>query len=318
VRCTTETPSAFLADGNVRFASTGSTEFLAPYHASRHFSDVLPNLGATWRFDDHNSIYVSYAEGFSAPRTDNLYTVSRGATPTSIDFYNAAPETTQAYDLGYRYQNGSVIGSIALWRTDYHNRIVNSFDQDLGFFVDRNIGDVNLEGVDAQLGFSPMHGLTLYGSASYIRSELQNNTPLGATSFLSTRGKELVETPDWTYSARAEWDITRFLSVGIEGRHVGRRFSTDVNDEVVPEYNIVNLDARLNLDFLGAHSSYLQLNVTNLLDEDYLGSISSTTNAVAIVDTDPVTLGNQGRSASAPTYGVGSPRAVLLTLRTDF
>lgn len=318
VRCTTETPSVVLANGNVQFASTGSTQFLPPYHASRHFSDVLPNVGVEWRLDSNNSLYASYAEGFSAPRTDNLYTVSRGATPTSINFSSAAPETTQSYDLGYRYQSGAMIGSIALWRTDYHNRIVNSFDQDLGFFVDRNIGDVKLEGVDAQLGFSPMHGLTLYGSASYIHSELLNNTPLGATSFLNTRGKELVETPDWTYAARAEWDINHWLSVGIEGRHVGRRFATDVNDELVPEYNVVNLDARLTLDFLPGHNTYLQLNVTNLLDESYLGSISSTTNALAITDTDPVTAGNQGRSGSAPTYGVGPPRTVLMTLRTEF
>ncbi len=317
VRCTTETPSAVLANGNVQFASTGSTQFIAPYHASKHYSDVLPNVGVSWRFDDHNSVYVSYAEGFSAPRTDNLYTVNR-IVAGPILFSDAAPETTQSYDLGYRYEGGSAIASIALWRTDYHNRIVSSFDQDLGFFVDRNIGDVRLDGVDAQLGFSPTHGLTLYGSASYLHSELQDNIQRTATSFYPTRGKELVESPDWTYAARAQWDPTHWLSVGVEGRHIARRFSTDVNDEVAPEYNVVNLDARLNFDFIGMHNTFLQLNVTNLFDETYLGSISSTNAAHPYDDDGNAATPLQTSGVSAPTYSVGSPRTILATIRTQF
>jgi dihydroxyacetone kinase-like protein len=38
---------------------------------------VLPNLGASFEIDDNNSVYTSYAEGFSSPRTDSLYTAGR-------------------------------------------------------------------------------------------------------------------------------------------------------------------------------------------------------------------------------------------------
>jgi len=336
VRCTSETPVPFipavanaargweagLPNGNVQFAGTGllqtSTQFLPQYRANLHFEDILPNIGFNWRLGQGRSFYFSYAAGFSAPRTDNLYTVSRGDDPNDISFPNAAPETTQSYDLGYRYSSGSFFGQVALWQTNYENRIVNSFDDELGYFVDRNVGAVELQGVDAQLGFEPVHGLTLYASASYTESELQDNIPLGATSFLPTRGRELVETPEWTYAARAEWDVTDFLSFGLQGKYVSDRWATDVNDEISPSYTVVDLDARLDLDFLGLDNSMVQLNIINLLDEEYLGGISSQNNALTILDTDPVTPGNQMRAGSAPTYAPGAPRTAMVTARTRF
>ncbi|HCK83397.1 MAG TPA: TonB-dependent receptor [Hyphomonadaceae bacterium] len=320
VRCTHETPSAVLANGNVQFASTGATQYLPPFAATLEFDDLLPNVGLSWRLSENATLYASYAQGLSAPRTDNVYTVARGATPTSILFTSAQPETTDAYDIGLRYQSGNVIAAAALWQTDYQNRIVSSFDQDIGAFVDRNIGAVDMSGIDAQIGFELFDGFTLYGSASYTRSEVLANTPLGSspTNVLLTSGAELVETPKSTLSMRADWDITEWLSVGLQSKFVGRRYSTDVNDEVSPAYTVSDFDARLGLNMIGLDNSYLQLNVTNILDERYLGSISSQTNAVTITDTDPGVAGNQTRNGSAPTYSIGAPRTFMLTLRTEF
>jgi len=42
-----------------------------------------------------------------------------------------------------------------------------------------------------------------------------------------------------------------------------------------PSYTLVDLDARLNLGFLGLNDkTYLQLNVTNLFDKFYVGGFS--------------------------------------------
>ena len=245
----------------------------------------------------------------------NLYTVSRGATPTAIDFSNAVPETTQSVDIGYRFQSGSTIAQVALWHTDYENRIVSAFDEDLGFFVDRNIGAVELQGVDAQFGFEPIAGLSLYASTSYIESELKNNIPRSGTTFFPTAGRELVETPEWTYALRAEWDVTDFLSLGLQGKYVGDRWATDVNDQVAPSYTVVDLDARLDLDFLGLENSMVQLNVINVFDEAYLGGISSREASMAYNDgVNPA----QTNGTSQPTYALGAPRTAMLTLRTRF
>ena len=351
VRCTTETPASTLANGNVTFASTGTTQFIAPYKAELKFDDILPNLGAVYRFGEGHSVYASYAEGLSVPRTDNLYQPVRNVTDNSIDFSTVQPETTKAYDLGYRFRDSRLIVQAALWYIEFENRIVNSLDNDpasptFGFTVDRNVGAVKQQGFDGQVGYIFSDSFALNLSASYNESELQDNLLVGnfnctsATQvvgttpvcpvtpaftaiplFLPTKGKTLVETPDWTFSARGDWDVTEDLSVGLQAKYVGERFATDVNDEVSDSYVVADLDVRYDLtDRLGIRGAYVQLNINNLFDEEYLGNISTGNNALSYVaTTDPrVPAATANRTGFARTYSLGSPRNAQITLGMKF
>ena len=47
-----------------------------------------------------------------------------------------------AFDLGLRYTTGRIQAQLAGWKIDYSNRIVTSFNQDLGISIDRNVGKV--------------------------------------------------------------------------------------------------------------------------------------------------------------------------------
>lgn len=348
VRCTTETPSVTLANGNVQFASTGTSQYLPPYETTLKYNDVLPNLGAVYRFGDGHSVYASYAEGLSVPRTDNLYQPVRNATSGKIDFSTVQPETTKSYDLGYRFRNQALIVQAAFWYIEFENRIVTSQDNDInsptfGFSVDRNVGSVKQQGFDGQLGYAFTDNFVVNLSASYNESELQDDLFLGnfnctsanqvagstpacptppaaalvIPTYLPTAGKTLVETPDWTFAGRVDWDLTDNLSLGLQAKYVGERFATDVNDEISDSYVVADLDVRYDLtDTFGIRGAYVQVNVTNLFDEDYLGNISTGNNGLASqISSDPrVPL----RSGLARTYSLGSPRNAQITLGMKF
>lgn len=321
VRCTTETPSLTLANGNVRFAGTGTTEWIAPYKADFKFDDVLPNAGVTWRFTDTQMLYASYAEGLSAPRTDNLYQPVRSTTG-GLDFSSAVPETTKSYDIGWRLRTDNMIASVAGWFTQYENRIVSAFDADpssptFGLSIDRNVGSVDLMGIDAQVGWEVTDTFTVYASASYNDSEIKEDLALSTTTFLPTAGKKLVETPDWTYAGRIDWDVTPQLSLGLQGKFVGDRYVTDINDEVAPSYTVFDFDARYDLtDMFGVKDAFIQFNVTNLFDEEYQGNFSTGTNATTI-DVDPGP-GVVNRSGQTRTASIGSPQTAVITIGTRF
>jgi len=314
VLCTTQTPNPALANGNVTFG-VSATQYIPAYSTTREYEDVLPNLGASWNFASDQYIYASYAEGLSAPRTDNLYTPLR-LPSGKIALPAAEPETTKTFDLGYRYQGPTVVAQAALWSTKFENYIVSSFDDVTGIFVDRNVGSVDLWGIDSQIAWEMTEAVTLYGFGSYTNSELQDNIAVGATTALPTKGKALAETPEYQYGFRVSWDVSEDFQVGLQGKHVDNRFSTDVNDEQTPSYDLFNLDMRYNLPFFAEKNAYVQLNVINLFDEEYLGSISSRNNAKTVdVDLGPGVI---TRAGSAPTYSIGAPRTVQLTFRTDF
>lgn len=304
VRCTTEMPTVTLPNGNVRFGSTGTTEWIPPYSAEIEYDAVLPNAGVVWRFAEGHSLYTSYAEGISVPRTDNLYQPARAADG-SLNFSTVQPETTKSYDLGYRYRNDRAIASIAAWYTDYQNRIVSSRDNDplspfFGEFIDRNLGAVEQRGVDAQVGWELTEAFTVYASASWNDSEVQDDLETNPGVFLPTGGKKLVETPEWTYATRVDWQVTDNLSIGLQGKFVDERFTNDVNSETFDSYTVVDFDARYDLTgTFGIRDAFVQVNVTNLFDEEYLGNISTST------------TGNR-------TGSLGSPRTAVITLGTSF
>ena len=322
VRCTTETPAATLANGNVTFATTGTSQFIAPYSATLKYDDILPNLGAVYRFGEGHSVYASYAEGLSLPRTDNLYQPVRNPTTFALDFSAVQPETTKSYDLGYRFSGGNAVAMIAAWYIEYQNRIVSSFDNDptsptFNFSVDRNLGAVDQRGVDAQVGYEFSEAFTAYLSASWNDSEVLGNVPLSGTTFLPTEGKSLVETPDWTFSGRIDWQATQDLNVALQAKYVGERFATDVNDEISDSYIVTDMDVRYDLtDTFGIRNAYVQLNVNNLFDEEYLGNISTGNNALP-VDIDP-TAGVNLRAGQFRTYSLGSPRTATVSLGLKF
>jgi iron complex outermembrane receptor protein len=314
--CTTQIASAPNANGFVTFAGS-ATQYLKPFNATRDYDKALPNFGLSYRPDQGPSLfYASFSQGLSAPRTDDLYSASLppgGAQVAQIP--TVAPETTDSYEVGYRYQTSKLITSLALWKIDYQNRIVTAYNPDTNTSIARNVGAVELYGFDAEVGFSPIEGLTVYGSASYDHSKLLSNLqitgPTGtpANYFAPTAGKKLVETPDWTFSLRGQYEIGDF-QFGAQLKYTGDRFATDVNDEVAPAYTLVDLDARYKLDNIGMKNTFVQVNVTNLFDKVYFGSISSRITSVSTV------TGNG--FSGLPTYNIGSPRTVQASLHVEW
>jgi len=111
-----------------------------------------------------------------------------------------------------------------------------------------------------------------------------------------------VETPEWTYAARMDLKVTDDLHIGMQAKKVGDRFSTDLNDEVAPGYTVVDLDLNWGFKLPGFEKAEFQFNVTNLLDEEYFGNISS----------------GLGGPNSVGFFSIGAPRTVAASLRFDF
>jgi iron complex outermembrane receptor protein len=308
VLCTTQNPAATRANGNVVFVDTPTaTEYIPPFAATAKFDEILPNIGLTYAITDTQTIYASYAGGLSAPRTDNLYSVRR-LPDGSLARANPDPEQTDSIDLGWRYSSENAIASIALWQSQYKNRIVSSFDPDLGFFIDRNVGDVDLKGVDMQVGWRANDWMTVSANVSYNDSELKNDLRASATATLPTKGKKFVETPEYTYGGRIDMRPIPNLTVGLEGKYVDERFTTDVNDAKVSSYTLFHLNAAYDFEVARLKGLRAQFVIYNLLDEEFFGNLSSSTNAIT----------TNGVTGSSPSLALGAPRSMSFTIQARF
>jgi iron complex outermembrane recepter protein len=300
----------YVVPGTTSPAGLPANAVYAPYEASYNYRKVLPNVGLTFRPSQQISLYASYAKGLSAPRTDNLYRAPNVAV---------APETTDNFDAGIRFNSGDVRASFGGFLNKFQNRIVTSFDQLTGISVDRNVGRVEIKGLEAQLNLRPFRWLSFNGFASYIDAQYKDNVAASATVILPLNGKKLVETPEWQfgYSARATFGPA---SIGATFKKVTKRFSTDLNDQVVPGYALFDVNARVNLDSFGLKKTFIQANVNNVFNTQYLGSISSqaslTTNAAGLVPGLATTAAIPG--GGTPNYAVGAPRSFVVSLQFGF
>lgn len=328
VLCTSRAPNAVLASGNVTFVTptTGAAvEFIAPYSEEVEFDDILPNAGLSFQVLDNQTLYASYAQGLSAPRTDSLYSVRR-QLDGSIGRPLPASETTESYDLGWRFSGSRAIASVAAWRIDFADRIVQSFDSDLGFSVDRNVGGVEMSGFEAQLGQRLGEIASLSMAVGHTRTELQDNllssmSALNERIVLPLKGKELVETPEWTFALRGDIDVTERLRVGVQGKHVDERFSTDLNDETTPAYTVLDLDASYSFRVRGFEAVELQLVISNLTDEDHFGVISSGVGGTpgvpyCVNETTGAAVACGGPSTGF--FSVGAPRTATFSVKLQF
>jgi iron complex outermembrane receptor protein len=296
--------------GSISFdATTKLPNFRTPFNQTFNFSKVLPNAGVTYRIADDHMVYATYAEGFSAPKTDDLY-----SSVTAL----VQPETSESFAAGYRYQTPAVIASVDSFYVNYKNRIVQSFDPtDPTLSIDRNIGTVDIYGVDLSIGAHPFEHFSVYASAEFIKSDVKSNEVVataGAVALaLPTAGKELVLNPDRTFTANARYDFG-WIDVGANVKYTSRRFLDDMNTATLPDITVVDFDARMPITWWGAQNTYLQFNVFNLSNtrEPYKLT-SSITNAFPVVLTPTVT---KAPSSYFPTFN--APRTLSVTLHAQF
>ena len=322
---------------NATYAAANPT-FSPPQRRRLTYQKVLPNVGVTYTTDFGLGVFANYSKGLQVPGTDNLYNSFFFAVGTP----SASPtaETTDNFDVGIRYKSSKIQAQVGPWYTKFQNRLASAYDPVLDQTIFRNLGDVKKYGIDGSIAYRPIKEVLLYAFGSYLKSEIQSNVQLGTVTtlvaggaalgtpiFAQTQGKRESGAPVYTLGGRVQGDFGP-VSFGAQAKYTGKRYVNDQNLPVVqctvafvnqtvcpatgiqyqaygasaPGFTVVDLDARVNLGFLGLNDkTYLQFNVSNVFDKLYVNNFGGTlsTTGVGFVQ-------------------VGAPRAISGTLNVAF
>jgi len=276
----------------------------APQQRIYNYSKLLPNVGFVFDFTDNASVFGNFSQGLSVPGTDNLYQAF--FFPTGTARAKPAAETTDNFDLGFRFRSGMIQAQVSGFYNQFHNRLASAYDPEINQTIYRNLGDVKKYGIDGSIAFQPVENISLYVFGSVMKSEIKDNLILGenadGTPILAmTAGKREAGAPKYTFGFTARGSLGP-VELGFTAKRTGERFIYDNNEAVytgtylangaltstntVPTavgartqvysataaaYWLVNLDARVKLEGLGLGKSYVQLNVYNLFNQFYVG-----------------------------------------------
>lgn len=309
------------------------------------YDRILPNVGFVFNFADPFSLFANYSKGLQVPGTDALYNAFYFLATTASA--RPEPETSDNFDTGLRYTSRMVQAQVVGWYTGYQNRLASAYDPVTERNVYRNLGEVKKYGVDASVSVQPIPQLALYAFGSYMKSEIQDDVQFGTCSaaqvtgatygcttvgqqlFIKTAGKRESGSPAYSYGAQAR-ALLGPVDIGLTAKRTGGRYIYDTNlpiyggTQAAPyviygaktnAYWMVNLDARVNLDWAGLNDrTYLQFNVYNLFDQLYVGNYTSGLNQGNVIG-----AGQVGGTPNTPPFAqIGAPRTISATINVQF
>lgn len=267
----------------------------------------LPNVGLVWNLNRTDQVFASYAENLALPRgADDVFALASPSATTP------EAEISKNWELGVRTNRPTFNAALALYRTTFDNRLQSYAVTVPGgggvtenFF--QNVGEVEAHGAEFSGVWKPeWAGGKAYfnANASYNVVEFKDDLPgffPGTGDPLLIAGNTVPDSPEWIIQGGVTIEPTSWIVANVSARHIGERFSNFTNTEQVRAYTIVNayVDFGDNWSVGPARDLRLRFNIDNLLDEDYLGTITSTVNTPA-------------------TYRPGPPRTVQVSLTTSF
>lgn len=187
---------------------------------------------------------------------------------------------------------GTVNLAAALYFTSFTNRlqsfasVVPGSTQIETFF--QNVGSVDSSGVEISGGYRPAffgEKLSLNGSATYNQVEFKDSYGTVAIA-----GKTVPDSPEYILQGSATYEPVAWAAVSFSARALTSRYSNFLNTEKVGGYSIYSLYVDLGggkLTLGPVKNVKVRLNVENLFDKDYLGTISVATTATAVFRPGP-------------------------------
>jgi iron complex outermembrane receptor protein len=290
------------------------------YTFKRTDHKVLPQAGIRYRLTADDQLFASIAQNFKAPAnftfapTSGNVTVVNGVAQYTVP---VNPETSTNLDIGYRHQTKAIVSSITFYNVNFKDRLATAYDPNTATSVVANVGKVTNQGIELELGNTPINGWAAYVSYGYSKSEIKSKflanvaTVNGVKTpyYLDTMGKEFPLTPRQKAAISLEYSDGPFYA-RVKARATSKQQATLMNDEVASGYTTYGFDAGYTFANQGwLKRPKLSLNISNLTNKQYLNPASqSVTNALAYT----------GVTAKTVSYYAAAPRFSSVTFSADF
>ena len=236
-----------------------------------------PRVGLVFKPMDNLSLYGSYSKTYLPRSGEQLASLS--ATTA-----NLAPEEFDNYEIGAKWDVSPALSlTAAAYQLDRSNVVVpDPNNPAVSILVDGQTSKGFEFGATGQI--TPQWSIV--AAATYIEAEITKNQ-----SATVLAGNRLANVAENSASVWNRYDFTPKFGAGLGVIYQGERFAATDNTQVLPSFTRV--DGALYYAVTDAVD--VQLNVENLLDEDYFASANSNNNITP-----------------------GSPRAFRVALTTRF
>lgn len=296
-------------------------------------SSVNPKISLSWQAADAVEVFGGFAQNFAGIPEDAFLGSTAVIAPGDLD-----PIETENFDLGVRYTGENYALSLQAYSLKLKNNIgIVPRDPtvvDPEEIVRGNVATkaANIRGLKTNgLEFTAIADLgrvNLYGAYSYQDAK-HDNPAAGSTDYRNLAavgviaGQGVRDIPKHSFYGQVGIELLEGLTLDINGRYVGERVGGHivapntfavVGIEKIPSYSVFGASLKYALPAMGfADTVTAQVNVDNVFDKDYIGSVTS---ATATQPEFGILSGPTVRTLDR--YFIGAPRTWTLSLQAKF
>ncbi|MBK1706023.1 hypothetical protein CKO40_16025 [Halochromatium glycolicum] len=279
------------------------------------FDAWLPNLGVSWALDPSGAteLYANYGRNYMRPYAfvpvtnivaSNLARFEAAGLSLQDVFDDWRLETSDNVDLGLRLQRDRLALTPSIFYAKHHDLLAVAYDPRVGLNYHQNVGGATAWGAELLASLQLTPALWAFVYPTYLRftfdEDLTRRGP-GGTKTLPIAGQQVPDTPEWMLRAGLLFEQGPWRMAPV-ARYVGRRYADPQNAQPVDGYWSLDLTASWSSGGFGVLEGVrVGLELTNLLDEAYIGAINARDDGSGTVGFYP-----------------GAPRSAVLTLAAEF
>ncbi|CAN5359805.1 TonB-dependent receptor [soil metagenome] len=265
------------------------------FHGNLTEDNVSWRGSLNWKPFEHTLVYASIGKGFKA---GSFPTVS---ATSSAQFAPATQESVLAYEIGLKAtvipQRLQINGAVFYY--DYRDKQVRGRGRDVNFGLVAllvNVPESVVKGAEVEIVATPLDGLDLRASATYLDGEVRNYVgfDLNATTVRDFAGERLPYTSEWSVNFTPSYEfaltpqLEGFVSADVAYRSGSSAFFGRNPREAIPQYTTLDLSAGVRSASGGWSLTAWGRNVT---DEYYWVNVGRSIDTYARVAAMPATYG---------------------------
>jgi iron complex outermembrane receptor protein len=292
-------------DGRTVVARTPSLEKNGVIEAEENF---LPQAGVNFALNTQHEFFASYSRNmraFPSSGTSGPFSTNQAGFVAIKD--KLEPEISDTFEAGWRFRADNFQAVLAAYHVKFKDRL---FAVPVGSGIVgnpsalSNVGGVTAQGIEAVATWRFADNWSAFASYAFNDSTYDDDTVDGNGVVVGrTKDKKTVDTPEHLFKADVGYDDGSFFA-RFSLSYMSKRYFTYENDRSVPSQTLADLT--LGYRFSGEpwmEGLEVQLNVSNLFDEDYISTINS--NGFPI-------------RGDSQTLLIGAPQQAFITVRKEF
>ena len=231
------------------------------------FETVNGSIGANYKLDRRTAVYARYSNAGVVPTNDQWAFGSDPEDRTGNSTVRGAVQRVQQAETGIKASTDRLGLGVTLFYSRNENIpfTVQQVNADGSFTLNRQRGTVQSAGLEAEITYQPVSGLTLRGIGTLQNARIVTFRQLDETGRLvSIAGNRLEDTPDALLEGGFEYSRRGFDVFG-NYRWFGDRYANRRNTILLPSYGV--LFGGVGYNFAGALQGVrLSVQGSNLLN----------------------------------------------------